>query len=199
MNQKFAKPREKEAIGQAGIPARVEEKAPDLSFVPTRAVAEDNVQHYSTKSGVEMGSELEEKVGELADAYHEATGKDIVVTDGNRSAAGQASAIYNKLEKGEDVVALYKNKDAIREIKKAYDDAREEGKSETGTRADMQAVIEKQVKSGTYISRHLSGKGVDVRSRDMSEDDKREFRKAAESAGFSVLEESDHLHLQLEE
>jgi len=157
--------------------------------------------HYSRKSGVQMSSAVEKRMGEIADAYHKKTGKSIVLTSGTRSASEQADAMYNKIKLGDDVSKLYKNKTAVAEIKTAYDQGVAAKKTEAQIRADMTSVIQKQVDSGTYISRHLRAGGVDVRTKDMSAAEKSAFREAvAGMKGVTVIEEKKppHFHLQFD-
>ena len=62
----------------------------------------------------------------------------------------------------------------------------------------MTSVIEDQVQDDTYISPHLSGRAVDLRTRDMSSEDYEVFDSLADHfrPGMQVREEEDHDHLQ---
>ncbi|MGH2532328.1 MAG: hypothetical protein ACRDJW_08460 [Thermomicrobiales bacterium] len=162
------------------------------------APAAGTTKHYTLQSGVTLSAAVEKKVAEIADDYYADRKKDIVVTSGTRTASSQASAMYTKLEAGDDIVKLYKNKTAVKEIKKAYDDGKAAKKSRTEIVDAMTAVIETQIKAGTYISKHLRAGAVDVRSKDMTADDKKAFRKAAKGKATKVILETKppHWHLQ---
>jgi len=70
----------------------------------------------------------------------------------------------------------------------------------------MTAVIEEQIRRGIFISRHLRGEAVDVRSRDMSQREKRAFERAVDDVlgldahghhrWFLEHDHGDHYHVQ---
>ena len=60
----------------------------------------------------------------------------------------------------------------------------------------MTSVIENQVRHRRYISRHLMGRAVDVRIRDMSTEEQGIFTALARSLHLNPLREEDHYHLQ---
>ncbi|WP_435275938.1 hypothetical protein ACMAZF_02600 [Psychrobium sp. nBUS_13] len=62
----------------------------------------------------------------------------------------------------------------------------------------MKDKLDEQVKNNKFISKHLKKGAVDIRSRDMSKEDKENFRKAAKGIAFSVILESvpPHFHVQ---
>ncbi len=61
----------------------------------------------------------------------------------------------------------------------------------------MTRVIEKQVSHGVYISAHLRGEAVDVRTRTMTSSEKEALRSAAlESGGYRAHVEPDHYHFE---
>lgn len=157
------------------------------------------VKRYSLNSGVTLTADAEKVVGEIADAYYAITKKELVVTSGTRTAASQAGAMYDKLELGDDVVKLYGGSSAVKDIKKAYDAGKKAKKSRSDIVDDMTKVIENQIKAGRYISKHLRAGAVDIRSRDMSDAEKKAFRKAAKGKVKSILLETKppHWHLQL--
>jgi hypothetical protein len=156
-----------------------------------------DIEHYSIKSGVNMTDQLEANAGEVADNYFSKTGQDIVVTDGVRTAEDQASAMVYKLENGDDL-SIYTNKEAVKEIKEAYNAAVEAGKSKDEIVSDVTGVIQSQVDSGVYVSKHLAGNAFDVRSQGMTPAQKQDFRKSVAEAGGTVIEEGipPHFHVQ---
>lgn len=176
----------------------VEPKSRGMTVARQAAPAPATVKHYTLQSGVTLSAAVEKKVAEIADDYYADRKKDIVVTSGTRTASSQAGAMYTKLEAGDDIVKLYVNKTAVKEIKKAYDDGKAAKKARADIVDDMTKVIEKQIKAGTYISKHLRVGAVDVRSKDMSADEKKAFRKAAKGKATKIILETKppHWHLQ---
>lgn len=62
----------------------------------------------------------------------------------------------------------------------------------------MEQELAKQIKQGRYLSSHLSSRALDVRSRDMSTMEKKEFLKACKAVASKCLVEGtpQHFHLQ---
>jgi len=120
-----------------------------------------------------------------------------VVTSGARTSQSQAEAMYGKLSGGGNL-SIYKNQIAAKEIKKVYDDGVLEKNNKIQIIKNIKAIIDKQIKNKTYISKHLKNGAVDVRSRDMSPGDKTKFRKAASGTAFTVILETvpPHFHIQ---
>jgi hypothetical protein len=158
---------------------------------------DESGDYYTYKDdSIDLTDEMKDKVSDIADAYHEATGETLTVTDGSRDADDQAAAMFTKLENGDDLSHLYSNQDALHEIQDAYDEALNRGASDDEIRAAMAAVIEQQIQDDVYISRHLTDNAFDVRSREMTQEQKDAFRASVESAGGTVIVEGDHFHVQ---
>ncbi len=178
-------------VGNAPLEKRREPEGPVLT-IP---------KHYSRLADVDLSEKVEERVGQLADAYFERTGKKLVITSGTRDPARQAKAMYKMLRLGADVLRLYRNKAAVREIKDAYDAGRLSHKRPEEIVESMYEVIRAQVDREVFISAHLRAGAVDVRNRTMSSTDKKAFRACvAELEGVSLLEETKppHFHLQID-
>ncbi len=154
-------------------------------------------EHYSLKAGVTLDSEIEKKVKKIADAYYNLSKKDIVITSGTRSTQSQASAMYGKASGG-DKLTVYRDQKSAKEILNAYDAGIKAKKSKDEIIADMKDTLDEQVKDKKYISKHLKKGAVDVRSRDMTETDKTNFKKAAKGIASTVILETvpPHFHLQ---
>jgi hypothetical protein len=151
---------------------------------------------------VSLSAEVEARLARIADAYFRRTGKPLVLTSGTRDAERQAQAMVEVLRLGGDIVRLYRNKAAARELKRAYDLARQSNRSQPETVDALAAVLRAQMDRGVYVSAHLRAGAVDVRSYDMSAADRRAFVEGArEVGGAEVIEESapPHFHLQLED
>lgn len=178
-------------------PPAVKTGASSTASQPTPAP----VKHYSLKNPkIILSAKAEKKIAQIADAYFQKTQKNIVVTDGTRTAAEQADRMYTKLKLGDDIVALYrKNKDTAKAIKKIYETMSAAKKPAGQIKASMTAVIEEQSKKGIYLSKHLREGAVDVRNRDMTASEKKTFIEVAKAHGVSVLVEAKppHLHLNV--
>jgi hypothetical protein len=168
---------------------------PQPSPVPVPPPADS----YSLKAGVVLASPVEGVVSEIADCYAEATQKPLVITSGTRTAAEQASAMFDKLEQG-DRLTIYSNQVAAGEIRDAYDAGKAAGASDASIKAGMAAAIEAQISNSIYISKHLKSGAVDISQQGMTDDDKFEFELCAETTdGVSkVIDEETPVHYHLE-
>jgi len=155
-------------------------------------------EHYRVLDKVILSPEIEAKVKLLADAFHAATLRDIVVTSGLRSAHSQAVAMYDKLAGGDDL-AIYRQQDAAQAIRQRYTDGLQQHQSRDTIVARMEAEIEQQISMGIYLSAHLRNGAVDIRSRDMTDSEKQAFMAIAEQMAESVILEAipPHFHVQL--
>lgn len=154
-------------------------------------------EHYTLKSGVILDSDVEKKVKKIADKYHELTQKDIVITSGTRSSSSQASAMYGKAAGG-DKLSVYKDRASASAILGTFDAGVLGNKSKAEITEEIKDKIDEQIKLGKYISKHLKSGAVDIRSRNMSESNKTDFKKAARGIASTVILESvpPHFHLQ---
>lgn len=155
---------------------------------------------YEILPDVNLPSRVEDKIKILADRYKKHTGKSLVVTSGTRDAPSQAEVIFDKLESGDDIVKLYRNKGASLELVHLFMVGRGEHKDRSTIVATLTEAIRAQMKRGVFISAHLRAGAADVRSSDMTANEKQEFVMAAGSVGgVSVMLESTpaHFHLQL--
>jgi len=91
----------------------------------------------------------------------------------------------------------YRNREAYNELFGAYEHARRSGASDQATVDAMTRVIERQVSEGDYISLHLMGEAVDVRSRSMTALQREAFEQTVQRVlGHSALVETGHYHVQ---
>jgi RHS repeat-associated protein len=156
-----------------------------------------HVVHYTLEEGVSLSDDVLKKLDQIADKYYEATKKNIYITGGTRSAESQANAMYDKLKSGDDILKLYKNTTAAKEVKTVYDTAIKENKTHSATITDMTKVIQGQIDKGTYISKHLQNNALDVRSRTMNTAEKKAFRTAATGIANTILLETKPPHWHL--
>jgi hypothetical protein len=167
---------------------------------PSRAEPEAPPR-FTVLSGVTLSPEAADALERIDDAYYKRTGQRLVITSGTRDAARQAKAMYKMIRLGADIIGLYRNKAAAREIKAAYTKASGAGKPADAVVMAMYDTIRDQISRGVYISAHLRAGAVDIRNRNMSASQKRAFEQSvSEVGGASLLEETKppHYHLQLE-
>jgi hypothetical protein len=171
----------------------------DLSLQKPARPGAESPPRYTVLDDVTLSPEAASKMDRIDDIYFKKTGKHLVITSGTRDAARQAKAMFKMIRLGADIMRLYRNKDAAREVKQAYD--RTAGKPADDRIEAMYDVLKAQIDRGVFISAHLRAGAVDVRNKTMSAADKRAFLKSvAEASGASVLEETKppHYHLQLD-
>ncbi|XXY55156.1 hypothetical protein WME91_04800 [Sorangium sp. So ce269] len=174
------------------------------ALAPSRRAASadpDEERRYVLLPGIALAPAVEEKVAEIASAYFRRTGKELVVTSGTRDPARQAEAMLELFRHGADVLGLYKDKAAAREIMSAYEEGLSTEQPPEALIAALEQVIRAQIDRGVFISAHLREGAVDIRNRDMTRAEKRAFLDGVEEVGgVLALEESrpPHYHLQID-
>lgn len=154
-------------------------------------------EHYSVNNGVTLNAISKAKVKKIADDFHAQTSKDIVVTSGTRSASSQADAMYKKFSQGGSYT-IYKNHTAAKEIYDIYTNS-EPNTDKNKIISAMEEKITEQINDQNYISKHLKSGAVDIRSRDMSNNEKATFKKVAKPYASVIILETKppHFHLSL--
>ena len=113
---------------------------------------------------------------------------DLVVTSGIRTANAQAAAMLSKLERGQtgdDLLALYVRDDLVNEL------------LATGrTQSQWAEVIQAQIDRGDLLSSHLSGRAVDLRTSNLSDDQRWAVMAEAQRLGAEAVDEGDHIHIE---
>ena len=99
---------------------------------------------------------------------------------------------------GGDALAVYANKSAAKKIKSIYDEGVKANKNKSALIEEIKSEIDAQINQGIYISKHLKQGAIDVRSRDMSNDEKKQFEDVAKELADTVILETipPHFHLQ---
>ncbi len=191
-------------------PAKKADKAEKADKKHAKKDAEDDgAKRVKSKYLIVRARELKlnesrtEALVHIAEAYQTATHQKLVATGGTRSPLRQAQLMYGKFNHKGDGGAVYENGAALTEIRKAYDEGREEKLSRAKIEKAMTAIIEAQVARGVFISRHLQRGAVDIRSRGMSSTQEAAFRAAvAAETGVGLIDERSgpepHFHLNLE-
>jgi hypothetical protein len=137
----------------------------------------------------------------IAARFHKVTKRRLVITGGSRTPMRQAELMHEKLEHGDNLLALYE-KSLANEISSAYREGRKRHFSKAKQIAAIRDVILAQIKRGLYVSRHLQAGAADVRSINMTPARVQAFRAAvAAEPGVILLDERDaaeqHFHLSL--
>ncbi len=158
---------------------------------------------YQLLPHVWLPTEIEVAVGRLAQRFSTRARQELVITSGPRTPESQAAAMYLKLVTGGRLALerLYRKTEAAKEIKKAYQRAAGERKRHPEIIRAMAATIRAQIARGVYISPHLKGGAVDIRSRNLRARGKAALVDAV--AGFHgmrlIREEKmpPHFHLEI--
>ncbi len=134
---------------------------------------------------------LEDRLAAFLDDLAAEVNAPITVTSGVRTAAAQAAARLAKLEAGEtadDLFALYKRDDLIAELLEAEQ-----------TLEAWTAILEDQISRGDFLSSHLTGRALDLRSRDWTAAELAEVEAAVAALGGRSVHEStpEHLHIEV--
>jgi hypothetical protein len=137
----------------------------------------------------------------IAARFHKVTKRRLVITGGSRTPTRQAELMHEKLDHGDNLLALYE-KALATEIQAAYRDGVKRHFTKPKQIIAIRDVIVAQIKRGLYVSRHLQAGAADVRSINMTPARVQAFRAAvAAEPGVTLLDERDaaeqHFHLSL--
>jgi hypothetical protein len=111
----------------------------------------------------------------------------IIVTSGTRTPQAQARAMFDKIELGDDLLKIYADDVFAQSIIDAYPNIEQ-----------ATEIVEQYARSGRG-SDHLTGNAVDIRTRDLTEDQKNTMVAVVQEMGnFALLEATPpHLHITL--
>ena len=153
---------------------------------------------FDMRPNVSLPEAVAGRLNRIARRFFVETGRRVLVTSGTRGPHGQAAAMYTKLTRGRSLLALYRNRDAARQIQAVYSAGRRSRASRARIVSSMAEVIETQMKRGVYISRHLVSGAVDLRSRGLSRRERSSLRTAVRAeTRVTVLEEQHPPHFHL--
>jgi len=111
----------------------------------------------------------------------------VTITSGKRDARRQAKAMIAKVDRGEDLHALYRDDEQIADLLNG-----------PRTVERWTETIERYAAMGRGVSNHLSGRAADVRSRDWTPEQLRAAAALATKMGAKrAIIESDHLHIEV--
>lgn len=148
----------------------------------------DDMGKWGMKPGVVLPAGSESWLDQLADR----SGVRFVVTSGVRTAAEQAKAMQTKRDRqlagstaeSDDLLALYADDEAIQILL-------------ANPYPAWEALIQAWMDRGRYLSRHLTGRAVDIRIKDLTGEQRAALERAIVDLGGRALMESDHLHVDV--
>jgi Lipase (class 3) len=151
-------------------------------------------RNFTVNDGTVLTPTLEIFAHDLSAAFERRTGKQIHVTSGVRTPEAQARAMWTKLVANEDLTKLYRNKTAVNEVIAAA-----KGRPEVVAIPTMMAILTAQMGRGVYLSGHMRANSIDVRSKTMSEAEKRACEAAVAELGARWLHEGvpPHYHVDM--
>jgi hypothetical protein len=150
----------------------------------------DNSAYFSYR--VIITDKMLPGVIKITKSYKKDTGRKLGINSGKRTPGSQAGAMFGRFKKlgVVRVKSIYKNKKAFDEIADGY---RQHLNNSPAAINAMARIIERQVASGIYISRHLRGGSIDVNRNA----DSAALKKAVRQAGGTCFFEVDHYHCDL--
>lgn len=150
--------------------------------------AGDDMGGWGMKPGVVLPAGAEPWLDQLADR----SGVRFTVTSGVRTAAEQARAMQAKRDRqlagstaeSDDLLALYADDEAIQILL-------------ANPYSAWATLIQAWADRGRYLSRHLTGRAVDIRIKDLSTEQRAALERATMDLSGRALMESDHLHIDI--
>ena len=148
----------------------------------------DDMGNWGIKPGIVLPAGAGDWLDELADR----SGVRFTVTSGVRTAAEQARAMQTKEDRyragstaeSDDLSKLYADKEAIAILR-------------ANPYTAWPELIQAWMDRGRYLSRHLTGRAVDIRIRDLSSAQREALERATMELSGRALMESDHLHVDI--
>ncbi len=169
-------------------------KAPDGSGQPMTDAGVSAGRKWKIKDAqAKVPGGITAKIDQVAEDYHAATGQTLVVTDGGRTPHDQAERIYYKFSHGD--FSTYKSPQAD-QLAAVYRRGRANGKPQSQILSDMSEIIDWHFRNAKPISKHLLGRGVDFRTRDMTLAHQEALKNAIRKNGGKIQKEGvpPHIH-----
>lgn len=114
----------------------------------------------------------------------------IVVTSGVRTVRAQAKALLRKRQLGDDLSRIYRRGHGPEIVRALL--------AVPAQVEPMAQVLQFYVDQGIYMSRHMRGDAIDLRSRGLSAEQIQSIQQAAQAQGARVLVESTPPHIHIE-
>ena len=153
---------------------------------------------YRVEEHASLTPTLEQRFQAIALRFYRKTRKPLTITSASRTPFSQAQAMYTKLSLGSRLLRLYRARAAAGAIVASYRQGRKARQPRREVVAAMEQTIRQQMRKGTFISDHLRGDALDVRSYGLRRREVRTFvQLAQQSAGVwaKVERRPPHIHL----
>lgn len=152
------------------------------------------VAGVSVKSGVVLTPDMEAFLARFVSA---AQGIPVTVTSGVRTAAAQAAAMLAKAQRKDGGSSSWSD-DLNQLYAKALGPQISQLLASGRSLATWTALIDGWARSGIYLSDHMRGNALDIRTSGLTAAQKSTLQAAARTAGASsAVLESDHLHVEI--
>jgi len=133
-------------------------------------------QHWSTKnSSVRVPEQIRQKIDAVAKEFYKSTGKELIITDGMRSAQDRAKRMLYKFKHGD--FKTYRGHVGA-SIAKIFRDGINNGEREDKIIDDMKNEINLNLKDGHIVSYHLVNRAVDFSVKNFSSEEKKALHDA---------------------
>lgn len=153
-----------------------------------------SVAGVSVKAGVTLTPEMEAFLARFVTA---ARGIPITVTSGVRTASAQAAAMLAKAQRKDGGSSAWSD-DLTQLYAKALGPQISQLLASGRSLATWTALIDGWARSGIYLSDHMRGNALDIRTSGLTAEQKSNLRDAALASGASnAVLESDHLHVEI--
>lgn len=170
--------------------------APQVAAPAPQSVrSASNPTAFTPLPGVILPDSITQKVNLLAVPFKAKTGKELIVTSGQRSSRVQAGKMFDLLAsddaKGRPhiLVQKYREKGIAGNIILAYNSSKRNGA--IAAIDAIQKAIDAGIANGHPISQHLDANAVDIRSNGLTKGEKEAFIDAAVSFPGQIIIESD--------
>ena len=174
-------------------------KMTNLKPINSRTPNSASIFYKIKNSSIILPSDIHDKINLIGKEYFEKTRKMLTITSGNRTAKQQAEAMYPNLKAG--TLQKYSNKQALKEIQDHYNMTlkNKPNMTEKEIISELTQIIQYQINLDIYISKHLRRGALDIRSKDMSDEDKKIFIDILKKHKVAYYDETNtqrpHYHL----
>ena len=156
----------------------------------TRSTGSAGAIGWAAGSAVVLDDFLRGKANDIASSLS----FPLFLTSGIRTEPSQARGLRVKFDLGDNVHALYRQKDLINEVISAWNLS---GGGDAGEAAIL-VVLYAQTARGRYLSAHMRGRCFDIRSKDKTAHEIEEIKAAIVASGGRYVIESKPPHIHVE-
>ena len=166
---------------------------PMAAQLPANAQATQPPHWSAGNDSVHLSDEMSSVAESVGRDFYAQTGKNLVVTSGARTPAGQAAVMYDKFRAGDR--STYTGPSG-REIQGIYDRGTAAGQTREQILQSMAAAIQSQKDTGRPVSRHLDDQALDFSSKDLNDRERERLQEAIRrNSGIPLVEgKPPHIH-----